>query len=123
MSNVPHSPLCMCQVCQDEALASEIRVDAEALRTVTAERDELRKQLEQYQAALAGQDRNLLRQEKVFGESRRKLEVERDALRARIENAPCATVFLGACGDLSITTAELNDAIVGKCVRLVIDDE
>lgn len=41
MNNVPHSPLCMCQECQDEALASELRKDDERLRAATAERDAL----------------------------------------------------------------------------------
>ena len=39
--NDRHSPLCMCQACQDEAMAIEIRKDAETLRAVTAERDTL----------------------------------------------------------------------------------
>ena len=116
-----HSPLCMCQQCQDEALASELRrMENEMSQQQDQKSGYWRKQYADAMTAL----RTLSKERDAFQSQAGALKRELFALRARIKNAP--TVEVRAYANAFIDETGVPKDWAGKRVALVVlnqDDE
>lgn len=144
MSDKPiHPSICMCQECQDEALASELRADAEKLNLARLSRDTYRakyevmreraKKAEAEARDITDQLARVLPSDTELRAENARLQAqldagteagwhalrnERDALHARIKDAPVGRVSVS--GDYIQPLVVLPPSMKGKRVALVV---